>query len=134
MKKLCCNYADGYTGVDNFFYCDIDDETVLWDLLGAYGKYYWRTSQYCFCYIAVIYVAFLLGLLGCLKRLKRGEELPLMLMVCQLAFAGMFCFLMVWEANNRQLYNQMPYFILGAIMSMSLFASDVRTIHIGHRE
>lgn len=126
VKKLCRNYADGYTGVDDFFYCDIDDETMMWDLFGAYGKYYWRTSQYCFCYIAVIYVSFLLGLLCCLKRLKRGEELPLMLMVCQLAFAGMFCFLMVWEANNRQLYNQMPYFVVGAMMSMALFAADMR--------
>ena len=31
---------------------------------------------------------------------------------------GIYIFLMLWEANNRQMYNQMPGLILGAVLSL----------------
>ena len=30
---------------------------------------------------------------------------------------------MVWEANNRQLYNQLPVIILGAVLNIRLLVS-----------
>lgn len=128
QKKLCCNFADGNLGTRDFFYIENDDGTLLWHLFSPWGKYYWRTSQYCFCYMSVIYVSFLLGMMRCIGMLKRREEIPDLLMACQLGFLGIFAFLMVWEANNRQLYNQMPYFIIGAIMSMDLVVSKFKGI------
>ena len=69
---------------------------------------------------------FLLGVVSCIYNTIQGKEIPLMLMICQLAFAGMFLFLMFWEANSRQLYNQMPGMILGSMMSLGYFMDTIR--------
>lgn len=120
-KKLSRNFADGNLGVRDFLFIEYDDGTLLWNLFSPWGKYYWRTSQYCFCYLVSMYVLLLLGSLCCLRKLICGGEAPTILMICQLAFLGIFLFLMLWEANSRQLYNQMPGILLGAVSSLQYF-------------
>lgn len=43
--------------------------------------------------------------------------------VADLSLLGIILFLMVWEANNRQLYNQLPVIILGAVLNIRLLVS-----------
>lgn len=118
IQKSCRNFADGNMGVWAFLFIENDDGTLLWNLFSPWGKYYWRASQYCFCYLSSIYMLLLLGMLHCVKEIFRGRDVSPLLMICQLSFFGIFIFLMLWEANNRQLYNQMPGLILGAVLSM----------------
>ena len=75
-------------------------------------------SQYCFCYLSSIYMLLMLGMFQCVIEIFRGREVSPLLMVCQLSFFGIYIFLMLWEANNRQMYNQMPGLILGAVLSL----------------
>lgn len=118
VRKICRNFANGNLGVSEFLFIEDDDGTLIWDLFSPWGSRYWRTSQYCFCYLGSMYVLLLLGMLRCIYDLCRGRELSPLLMICQLAFFGIFLFLMLWEANSRQLYNQMPGIILGSVLSM----------------
>ena len=126
IKKISCNFADGNLGAESFLFIEYDDGTLLWNMFSPWGNYYWRTSQYCFCYLETVYVLFLLGVVSCIYNTVQGKEIPLMLMICQLAFTGMFLFLMSWEANSRQLYNQMPGMILGSMMSLGYFIDTIR--------
>lgn len=126
VKKLARNFANGNLGVYEFLFIEYDDGALLWDMFSPWGKYYWRTSQYCFSYIAMLYVAFLLGAVYCFVQTIKGKSVPTILMTFQISFMGLFIFLMIWEANNRQLYNQMPVFITGAVQSL-IYIFEKRT-------
>lgn len=125
VQKISRNFANGNLGVSDFMYIEYDDGSLLWNMFSPWGKFYWRTSQYCFCYIATIYAAFLAGMICSMRDVFKGIKPSGLLMICQIAFLGIFLFLMIWEANNRQLYNQMPAFILGAMMSMASFVQKI---------
>lgn len=125
VKKAGCNFADGNMGVSSFLFIEYDDGTLLWNMFSPWGKYYWRTSQYCFCYLETVYVLFLLGAAVCIYNAIKGKEILVMLMVCQLAFGGILLFLMLWEANSRQLYNQMPGLLLGSVLSLAYFIDNI---------
>ena len=125
VQKMSRNFANGNLGVSEFMYIEVDDGSLLWNLFSPWGKFYWRTSQYCFCYIAMIYASFLLGMVSSVIDIIKGIKPSGLLMICQISFLGIFLFLMIWEANNRQLYNQMPVFILGAMMSMISFVKKL---------
>ena len=43
--------------------------------------------------------------------------------IADLSLFGMALFLMIWEANNRQLYNQISVIILGAVLNIRLLVS-----------
>lgn len=121
VQKISRNFANGNLGVYEFMYIEVDDGSLLWNMFSPWGKFYWRTSQYCFCYIAMIYFSFVLGMISSIIDIIKGIKPSGLLMICQISFLGIFLFLMIWEANNRQLYNQMPVFILGAMISMVSF-------------
>ena len=82
---------------------------------------YWRTCQYCFCYLVSMYVLLLIGMILSLRNIIRDQEPPVMLMICQLGFIGIVVFLMFWEASGRQMYNQMPGILLGSVLSIEYF-------------
>lgn len=45
----------------------------------------------------------------------------LMLFFSDLTLLGVFLFMGIWEANNRQLYNQIPIVLLGLVLHLSYF-------------
>lgn len=125
VRKICRNFANGNLGANEFLPAEDDDSVLLWAMFSPWGKYYWRTSQYCFCYLSTMYALLLLGIAACFVNLCKGKKIPPLLMICQLGFFGIFLFLMLWEANSRQLYNQMPGILLGAILSLQYFMEFV---------
>lgn len=100
---------------------EYSDGTLLWEMFSPWGKYYWRTCQYCFCYLVSMYVLLLIGMILSLRNIIRDQEPPVMLMICQLGFIGIVVFLMFWEASGRQMYNQMPGILLGSVLSIEYF-------------
>ncbi|MFR8791978.1 hypothetical protein [Gallintestinimicrobium sp.] len=107
-KKASYNFANGNLGASAFLNVEYSDGTLLWEMFSPWGKYYWRTCQYCFCYLVSMYVLLLIGMILSLRNIIRDQEPPVMLMICQLGFIGIVVFLMFWEASGRQMYNQMP--------------------------
>ena len=43
--------ATGNLGASAFLNVEYSDGTLLWEMFSPWGKYYWRTCQYCFCYL-----------------------------------------------------------------------------------
>lgn len=121
QKKASYNFANGNLGASAFLNVEHSDGTLLWEMFSPWGKYYWRTCQYCFCYLVSFYVLLLLGMLIGLYDTIRDREVPAILMICQLGFFGIVFFLMFWEASARQLYNQMPGILSGGILSIDYF-------------
>ena len=107
----------------DFTYWALKEHNLVWELFSPWGKHYWRTSQLCFCFIFSIYTVYLLGAATTLRRLIKKREIHGVKAVADLSLLGIILFLMVWEANNRQLYNQLPVIILGAVLNIRLLVS-----------
>lgn len=122
-QKIRFNFASGTFGAANYTYYAIDEHNLLYEGFSPWGKYYWRTSQVCFCYIFSIYTIYLLGTAATLRHLFKRREIPVMKAIADLSLFGMALFLMIWEANNRQLYNQISVIILGAVLNIRLLVS-----------
>ena len=80
-----------------------------------------------FCYIAMMYLVGFVGAVMAVIRLVRRKEIPPVKMVADLAFMGLFIFLMIWESNNRQLYNMLPMMAVGTYMNIVLLFDAART-------
>lgn len=120
-KKACYNFGNGNMGASAFLNVEQNDGTLIWEMFSPWGKYYWRTSQYCFCYLVSMYVLLWIGMIFSLRNVVKNQDPPALLMICQLSFAGIVVFLMFWEASGRQLYNQMPGILLGGVLSIDYF-------------
>lgn len=120
-KKASYNFANGNLGASAFLNVEQNDQTLIWEMFSPWGSYYWRTSQYCFCYMVAMYVLLFLGMLFVLRDVVTDRKPSTLLMICHLGFFGIVVFLMLWEASGRQLYNQMPGILLGGVLSIDYF-------------
>ena len=125
FQKIQCNFASGNMGLKDAFYYG-EDQNILWNLFSPWGKYYWRTSQINFSYLFAILTIYLLGSISNIISLIKAKALCKRMLWTDLSIIGIFIFLMLWEANNRQLYNQMPILLLGAIYHLQHIASGKR--------
>lgn len=130
IQKVRFNFASGNLGTKDYTYYALRPNNIIWELFSPWGKYYWRTSQICFCYIFSIYTVYFLGALLTVISLFRKKEMPIMKRIADMTLLGNMIFLMIWEANNRQLYNQMPVIILGGVMNVRQIISCY-SWHIG---
>lgn len=115
LRKACRNFADG--NLEAYIFTPVEDDgSVIWSMFNAWGKWSWRVSQVNFCYLEMIYLTLFLGAVVSLYQLYKGNKSDLLLLSTHISFLGIFIFLMMWEANSRQLYNQMPMLILGEML------------------
>lgn len=118
IAKLRHNFASGSLGTKDYTYLALKEHNLIWEFFSPWGKYYWRSSQICFCYFFAIYTCYLLGGIFTLYNLLKKRAVPALKAVADLALMGNMIFLMIWEANNRQLYNQVPVILLGAVWNI----------------
>lgn len=115
--KIRANYASGGLGAWDFAYYGYEGDTLLSKIFNPYGDLYWNGSKCCMIWQFQIYAVMLLSciinLLG--RREKTDFVLP---RFSELTFIGYFLFLLIWEANNRQLYNMMPILLAGYVISL----------------
>lgn len=127
-QKVRYNFACGHFGATIYNYYALKENNLIWELFAPFGKYYWRTSQYSFCWIFSIYTINMLGAAVTLYHLIKGKAVSAIKAVADLALLGNIIFLMIWEANNRQLYNQLPIILLGAVLNMRLLVRQLSHI------
>lgn len=118
IQKCRFNFASGHLGTKDYTYYSMKPGNVIWELFSPWGKHYWRISQITFCYLFAVYTVYFLGALRTAVEALRRKEIPVMKMVADVSLLGIIVFLMIWEANNRQLYNQMPVILLGGVMNI----------------
>lgn len=127
-QKIRCNFASGHFGTKDFTYYALKEHNPIWEIFSPWGKYYWRTSQLCFCYIFSIYTVYMLGAAASFYSLIRKKELSVIKAIADLSLLGTILFLMIWEANNRQLYNQIPVIILGAVLNARQIVNHIYSL------
>ncbi len=115
--KIRRNFASGTFSASDYTVAD-GHGSLFYNLLDPGGAHYWRACQYCFIYIFAIYlvmlytgILILIGLIG-KKETDVFQIVPKSKLLADVAFFGLFLFLLIWEANNRQLYNALPVLIL----------------------
>ena len=126
LAKIKRSFGSGTFECANFLTRAADGHGLLWEMLHPWGKYYWRTSQYCFIYIAMIYGIVLIGSICTLVRLLQGSAVSAIKFAADLSFMGIFLFLLLWESSNRQLYNQFPMLLISLVESTALIMSRRR--------
>ena len=120
LAKLNCNFADGSLGTKDYTYLALYPGNAVYELFSPWGRHYWRTQQLCFVYLFTIYCVYLLGAVVSVIRWFVKRQISAAIMFVQLNLLGNILFLMLWEANNRQLYNQMPVILLGGVLNLAL--------------
>ncbi len=123
VRKIRANYASGVLGASDFAYYGYEKDTILSRIFHPYGDLYWNGSKYCMIWMFQIYLIMLIGAVRNLFRKEKQTCAPIM--ISELTFIGYFLFLMVWEANNRQLFNMLPIMLIGyVIMLKSMLRKD----------
>jgi len=114
-RKMCYNFASGNMGWADY---NRDADNVGYQFFNDYGKYGGYMTMIS---TAWLYATLLLGIGGQAALLCGGKNrnntgflfLPL------LTVFGLFLFLMLWEANNRQLYNHIPWYVMTAVSGIN---------------
>lgn len=116
ISKIRCNFASGQMGLADFSVYPINN---AYEFFNSFGKYNGYTTMVTTGYF---YALWLLGMSGqCIDLIQLQQnkisEISFFY-VPQLTVWGLYLFLMLWEANNRQLYNHIPWFCLFAVMGL----------------
>lgn len=117
ISKIRCTYASGHLGSAEFSFIAHNKDNILWQLFSPWGKFYWRTSQLGFCYLHALFCICFVGNMITIYRFTKYKKFSKSLMIVDLTMLGYFIFLLIWEANNRQLYNMLPILIGAAILN-----------------
>ncbi len=116
--KARFNFASGNLGAKDYACESMNgEENLIWQMFSPHGAYNWRISQICFCYMFAIYTIYLIGGVLTIVDLIRKRTVSHVLLTADIALVGNITFLMLWEANNRQMYNQMPMLLVGAVLN-----------------
>ncbi len=90
------------------------EESLLWHFVYWEGDYYW---QYACISTGFFYAVLFLTLAGTLFGMFKKEQNDLVFMSYLTVF-GVFLFLMLWEAQNKQLYNHIPWMTVTAVCGL----------------
>lgn len=117
LQKARYNFASGSFGLPDFNRYNVN---IMYEFFNDYGIYGGYTIMYTSGYF---YAILLFGILGSILSLVQGDSGKVRLAaLARMTVLGLVIFLMLFEANNRQLYNHMPWFaLMGAFGCDSLW-------------
>lgn len=123
LDKTQVNFANGLFGLNEY----VSKKTwSVFDPAGTYNTYVVAIfSPY---YYVMLFLLWCSGLFILLFSKSEFSGCDL-LKAIMADIIGLIFFLFFWEANNRQLYNQMPWFAVSAALSINLL-SDYIMCHI----
>jgi len=118
VSKVRYNFASGNIGLADYNRYPL---TPFYEYFNDYGKYGGYITMVTSGYL---YAILFLSIMGTIikKKWKRQEESDILSLITQLTLCGLVVFLMVWESNNRQLYNHLPWLaVAGALGLQGIF-------------
>ena len=101
------------------------NQGFLWELFYWEGEYYWK---YTCVSTGFFYAILLLLIAGCVVQAFHYTPDDQMFL-CYLTVFGLFLFLMMWEAQNKQLFNHIPWMTLAALYGMDRVDMWVSSCH-----
>lgn len=111
-RKTSLIFGSGNIFPTSFMYPE--EENFFWECAYEDGKYFWR---YCCVSTSFFYSVLLLILIGVIFSAVKYEENDLAFFA-NLTLFGMFLFLLMWEAQNKQLYNHIPWMTVAAVYGL----------------
>ncbi len=115
VQKLRYNFANGGMGCSIFVHT-LDTDHILYKLMHYDGAWYWRYSMLTTAYMYAIYGLCTIGAVLHIWQKKTPEAV---FAVSLVSIFGIMLYLMLFEANNRQLYNHLPFFILASSCALT---------------
>jgi len=122
LHKMQVNFANGLFGLNEY----VSKRTrSFFDPEGIYNVHIVTIfSPY---YYSMLFLLWCSGLFMLFHKSDLpGHELLKSIMA---GLIGLILFLLIWEANNRQLYNQMPWFATGAALSINILSGFIFPKH-----
>lgn len=120
IQKARYNFASGSMGLPDFNRHNVNIMYEFFNDYGDYGGYFiMYTSGY-------FYAILLLGIINSILVFIKGNSIEQRLATTtRMTVLGLVLFLMLFEANNRQLYNHMPWFaLLGGLGCDTIWTAD----------
>jgi len=121
LRKARHNFAAGFMGLSTYIY---EEDSPAFPFLSAYGAYGGYTMMIA---TGMYYLLLLFNIVGSVISVirRKTDSTTVLGMTARLALFGLFVFLMFWEANNRQLYNHIPWLVITGMVTFSqLFAKE----------
>lgn len=111
LAKLRNNFAEGTMGA-SIFINEAEKHGLVYNCISYQGAHSWG---YRVCIDGYWYMILLMVSLCFLGEVLSGEaEREAGRVVAMLSIAGIMCYVMLSEANNRQLYNHLPWIMIAA--------------------
>ncbi|MCM1213804.1 MAG: glycosyltransferase family 39 protein [Lachnospiraceae bacterium] len=117
------NFASGLLGSSDFMLSEKAENDLVWDWVSPYGDRYWRYSMICTSYF---YFILLMLVFSCVRECVRKTPADPCVFVPMLTCLGTMIYLMISESNNRQLYNEIMWFLCGAVNGLVFISSLIR--------
>ena len=100
-----------------------NEENLLWHWVYWEGDYYWKYACLTTGYFYAMLLLMLAGTL--LWTFAIGKEESDLIFMTYLTVFGLFMFLMLWEAQNKQLYNHIPWMTLAVVCGLERLGAFV---------
>ncbi len=123
IAKAKVNFANGSLGSSDFMISEKAGNDFVWEWVSQYGSNFWRYNMICTSYF---YFVLLMLICSCIRECRRKGPVDPCVFVPVVTSLGMMVYLMIFEANNRQLYNQFMWFVCGAVNGLVLTGSFIR--------
>lgn len=118
VAKARYNFASGNMGSSDFMR-QTEHRNFFFECISTSGKYFWRFSMVNASWFYSILIFLLAGIATEWRRLKKGGEIDELHVVTVFTVIGIGIYLMIFEANNRQLYNHYSWFVIGAVLGLA---------------
>lgn len=121
--KVKTNFAGGSLGSSDFMSGEKTGNDFVWEWVSQGGAWFWRYNMICTSYF---YFVLLMLIVSCVGECRRKEPIHSCVFVPMVTSLGMMIYLMIFEANNRQLYNEFMWFVSGAANGLVMIATALR--------
>lgn len=132
--KAKYNFASGNLGSSDFMR-QTENRNFFFECISSDGKYFWRFSMINASLFYGMQILLLVGILFKCRRLKKEKCIDELHVITVLIVNGIGIYLMIFEANNRQLYNHYGWFAIGAALGIEAVLENVyqaRSLHCRH--
>ena len=110
IAKIRCNFACGDVGASGYMRFPYKEGNIVYELISWDGKFFWK---YACLSTSYLFALFLLTAIGAFRG-AFGNKMNFTTMTAYVTVIGIMLFLMLWEAQNKQLFNQTGWILLAA--------------------
>ena len=130
VAKIRCNFACGDIGASGYLRFPYKSGNIVYEWISWDGQYFWK---YACLSTSYLFAVFLLMAAGAFYG-AFCEKMNTTIMSSYVAVFGIMLFLMLWEAQNKQLFNQTGWLLLAAGYGFRLIDDIDRHFMIRNRK